>query len=251
VKDAIETILSTFFGIQRFSVIKNPGGNMVNNHMMAIIQKLTSYANEQLEKIFFKLPNNYNFKDDLQDVKNKKDQNKYKEWLGTPISGDMNQAATILVSSLQALFDHTKLIIQSINEVERSVIKYTEGVKTINNDTDGTSIQTPTFTSITDRGVADAKEKAVLAEKRRQDLASGAFKDRHSRESFQEKFYKDRGELQVPRTAYTTYLEKTPRRETATRITGAGFGMPKETVKFQSNVFTPRPTPRIFSKKKE
>jgi hypothetical protein len=80
-KDVIERMMGEFWGINLFSVKKNPGGNMTLKRVMTIKQIMTSYANNNLMKTYFMLPNNYDFKVDLEDKKHKKEQNSYKYYL--------------------------------------------------------------------------------------------------------------------------------------------------------------------------
>jgi hypothetical protein len=158
VKDVIDHIMGDFWGIKLFSVKKNPDGNMTLKHVMTIKQKLTSFANNNLMRIFFRLPTNYDFKIDLEDRKHKKYQNEYKIHLQRKHENvDLSNAQVSLVNNRASLFNHLKEIIAEINEIEGDkTITYTEGVKTVGGD----SIQTETFTNITDKEVQKEKEKA-------------------------------------------------------------------------------------------
>jgi hypothetical protein len=62
-------------------------------------------------KLHFKLPNNYDFKVDIDDKKHKKEQNSYKKYSLQKQSNGNTAVETIFVNNRSHLFKHYKAII--------------------------------------------------------------------------------------------------------------------------------------------
>jgi hypothetical protein len=116
-------------------------------------------------------------------------------------------------------------------------------VKTVGGD----SIQTETFTNITDKEVQKEKEKATARETREAGRESGALKK--SKEAVQNTFFENRGsthpfiggdkDRNVFKLGY--YLDNTPSKPGREKLKQPQFAPQEAFEKFTSSVLTPRP----------
>jgi hypothetical protein len=115
VNDVIKALMNAAWDLTLFSVKQHPDGKLALKHHMAILQKVTSYANKCLMVLFFNKSGDYDFEVDEDDLKSKKNQARYKRYLQTPAESTyFGQVELDLVRLREFLY---KFFIQVIVEI--------------------------------------------------------------------------------------------------------------------------------------